>query len=162
PISFEQYMTHALYHPEYGYYTSARLKLASNRNGTQAVSGDFVTAPELSPWFGRTLALAITEVLSHCIEKNILEYGAGSGILAKQILDSLEDSNTKYYILELSSDLKNLQQQTLADYKDQVVWLDQLPESFIGCVIANEVLDAMPVRLLKRDEKNKIKERYVD
>ena len=162
PISFEQYMAQALYHPEYGYYTSARLKLASNRNGTQAVSGDFVTAPELSPWFGRTLALAITEVLSHCTEKNILEFGAGSGILAKQILDSLEDSNTKYYILELSSDLKNLQQQTLADYKDRVVWLDQLPESFIGCVIANEVLDAMPVRLLKRDEKNKIKERYVD
>ncbi|NLA50828.1 MAG: SAM-dependent methyltransferase [Alcaligenaceae bacterium] len=162
PISFEQYMTQALYHPEYGYYTSARLKLASDKNNSQAISGDFVTAPELSPWFGRTLALAIAEVLAHCAEKNILEFGAGSGILAKQVLDSLEDSNTKYFILELSNDLKNLQQQTLADYQDRVIWLDQLPESFIGCVIANEVLDAMPVRLLRRDEQNQIKERFVD
>ena len=108
------------------------------------------------------MALAIAEVLAHCAEKNILEFGAGSGILAKQVLDSLEDSNTKYFILELSNDLKNLQQQTLADYQDRVIWLDQLPESFIGCVIANEVLDAMPVRLLRRDEQNQIKERFVD
>ena len=93
PISLEHYMTQALYHPEYGYYTSARLKLASDKNNSQAISGDFVTAPELSPWFGRTLALAIAEVLAHCAEKNILEFGAGSGILAKQVLDSLEDSN---------------------------------------------------------------------
>ncbi len=163
PISFEQYMTQTLYHPEYGYYTSARLKLASDKNNNnQTISGDFVTAPELSPWFGRTLAIAIAEVLVHCTEKNILEFGAGSGILAKQVLDSLKDCNTKYFILELSNDLKNLQQQTLADYQDRVIWLDQLPESFIGCVIANEVLDAMPVRLLKRDEQNQIKERFVD
>ncbi|HZJ97931.1 MAG: SAM-dependent methyltransferase [Alcaligenaceae bacterium] len=204
PISFEQYMAHALYHPEYGYYTSGRLKLASHRSSQAAikaatqehlnkdedipsdgnepaiglvrgeeldesamqsaatVSGDFITAPELSPWFGHTLAVAIAEVLSHCEEKNILEFGAGSGILAKQILDSLKDKNIKYFILELSSDLKNLQQQTLSAYKDRVVWLEQLPESFIGCVVANEVLDAMPVRLYSRDEDCKLKERYVD
>ncbi|CAM5181658.1 SAM-dependent methyltransferase [Oligella ureolytica] len=168
PISFEQYMAHALYHPEYGYYTSGRLKLASHRSSQAAikaatqehlnkdedipsdgnepaiglvrgeeldesamqsaatVSGDFITAPELSPWFGHTLAVAIAEVLSHCEEKNILEFGAGSGILAKQILDSLKDKNIKYFILELSSDLKNLQQQTLSAYKDRVVWLEQI------------------------------------
>lgn len=204
PMSFEQYMNHALYHPEFGYYTSGRVKLASYKSSQQAVkaaiaehvnknedipsegneaaiglvrgeesvnsdhptveavSGDFITAPELSPWFGRTLAIAIAEVLSHCSEKNILEFGAGSGALAKQVLDSLDDKSIKYYIIELSSDLKNLQQQTLSAYEDRVVWLDQLPEAFIGCVVANEVLDAMPVRLFTRDENNKLKERYVD
>lgn len=204
PISFEQYMTQALYHPELGYYTSGRLKLASHRSSqtaikaatqdhlnkgeevptegdepaiglvrgealnqaemesAEAVSGDFITAPELSPWFGRTLSIAITDVLAHCQEKNILEFGAGSGILAKQILDNIEDKGVKYFILELSSDLKNLQQQTLADYQDRVVWLEQLPESFIGSVIANEVLDAMPVRLFSYDEDEQLKEHYVD
>lgn len=204
PISFEQYMSLALYHPEYGYYTSGRLKLASHRSSqtaikastndrlrkdqeipsegdepaiglvrgeklneselhsAEAVSGDFITAPELSPWFGHTLAVAIADVLTHCQEKNILEFGAGSGILAKHILDNIKDKSIKYFILELSSDLKNLQQQTLSAYKDRVVWLEQLPESFVGCVVANEVLDAMPVRLFSRDKNNKLKERYVD
>src|SRR5699024_10286872 len=142
PMSFEQYMNHALYHPEFGYYTSGRVKLASHKSSQQAVkaaiaehvnknedilsegnepaiglvrgeesvnsdhptveavSGDFITAPELSPWFGRTLAIAIAEVLSHCSEKNILEFGAGSGALAKQVLDSLDDKSIKYYIIE--------------------------------------------------------------
>lgn len=204
PMSFEHYMAQALYHPEYGYYTSGRRKLASHQSSQQAikastqehlaqgidipddgtepamglvrtdqssenamataeaVSGDFITAPELSPWFGRTLALAVTEVLTHCDEKNILEFGAGSGILAKQILESIKDESTKYFILELSSDLKDLQQKTLAAFGDRVVWLDQLPESFIGCVIANEVLDAMPVRLFTYDDQENLKERYVD
>lgn len=204
PISFERYMTLALYHPEFGYYTSGRLKLASHKSSqnsiqastedhlnkgetipsegdepaiglvrsdrvaeadkrsAEAVSGDFITAPELSPWFGRTLALAVSDVLAHCEEKNILEFGAGSGILAKQILDSIEDKSVKYFILELSNDLKNLQQQTLAEYKDRVIWLDTLPESFIGCVLANELLDAMPVRLFTYDEEENLKERYVD
>lgn len=198
PMSFEQYMTHALYHPEYGYYTSGRLKLASHQssqaaiqslteaNGqageideaaygavrseqlsaaqaqtAAAVSGDFITAPELSPWFGRTLARAVDEVLEHCEQKNILEFGAGSGILAKRILESLDDNSIKYYILELSSDLKALQQETLADFADRVVWLEQLPEAFVGCVIANEVLDAMPVRLYTYNDKLKLQERYV-
>lgn len=203
PISFEQYMTQALYHPKYGYYTSGRHKLASHQSSqdairastqerldqgeeipegdndpamglvrtdkcneavmmtAEAVSGDFITAPELSPWFGRTLALAVSDVLFHCKEKNILEFGAGSGILAKQILDSIDDDEVNYFILELSNDLKDLQQQTLADYGDRVVWLDQLPESFIGCVVANEVLDAMPVRLFTYDNQENLKERYV-
>lgn len=204
PISFEHFMAQALYHPEYGYYTSGRLKLASHQSSqkalkestqeylakgeevpddgnepamglvrtddakdnmvasAEAVSGDFITAPELSPWFGHTLAIAVSEVLSHCEEKNILEFGAGSGILAKRILESIDDESVKYYILELSSDLKDLQQHTLADYIDRVVWLEQLPESFIGCVVANEVLDAMPVRLFTYDEQENLKERYVD
>ncbi|MDO5668132.1 MAG: SAM-dependent methyltransferase [Alcaligenaceae bacterium] len=204
PISFEHYMTQALYHPEYGYYTSGRHKLASHKSSqesikastqehlelgeeipedgkepamglvrtdetsesamttAEAVSGDFITAPELSPWFGRTLALAVTEVLSHCEEKNILEFGAGSGILAKQILDSIDDEKIKYFIIELSSDLKDLQQKTLAEYADRVVWLEELPTAFIGCVIANEVLDAMPVRLFTYDDQCTLKERYVN
>ena len=204
PISFEQYMSQALYHPEYGYYTSGRIKLANHQSSQQtiqaatqehldkgeevptdgdepamglvrseshteadmraaeAVSGDFITAPELSPWFGRTLAIQVTDVLAHCEEKNILEFGAGSGVLAKQILESIEDESVKYYILELSNDLKGLQQRTLSDYAGRVVWLDQLPESFIGCVVANEVLDAMPVRLFTYDNEEKLKERYVD
>ena len=206
PISFEEYMTHALYHPEFGYYTSGRQKLANHRSSQESirratkqhlekaeaiptegdepamglargtsldddenevtpagtVSGDFITAPELSPWFGRTIAQAAADVLVHCEEKNILEFGAGSGALAKQILESIDDKNTNYYILELSSDLKDLQQQNLAAYSDRVIWLDKLPKSFIGCVIANEVLDAMPVRIFTYDENEKLKERYVD
>lgn len=203
PISFEHFMAQALYHPQYGYYTSGRLKLASHQSSQEAiaasslaylergeaiplegdnpsigmsrvdkgnpaamssasaVSGDFITAPELSPWFGRTLALAVSDVLSHCSEKNILEFGAGSGALAAQILESLDDSSVKYFILEVSSDLKELQQQSLSAYADRVVWLEQLPESFVGCVIANEVLDSMPVRLYIYDDEEKLKERHV-
>lgn len=202
-ISFEHFMAQALYHPQYGYYTSGRLKLASHQSSqeaieassqahldrgeaiplegdepamgmtrvdrgnkaemkaAEAVCGDFITAPELSPWFGRTIALAVSDVLAHCTEKSILEFGAGSGVLAKQILESIQDESVKYFILEVSPDLKSLQQQTLAAYADRVVWLDQLPEAFVGCVVANEVLDAMPVRLFSYDDEEKLKERYV-
>ena len=106
--------------------------------------------------------LAIRDRCNSALEEKHPRFGAGSGVLAKQILESIEDESVKYYILELSNDLKGLQQRTLSDYAGRVVWLDQLPESFIGCVVANEVLDAMPVRLFTYDNEEKLKERYVD
>ncbi|WP_028357195.1 class I SAM-dependent methyltransferase [Brackiella oedipodis] len=162
-ISFQKWMHYALYQPHLGYYDSPKIKLAGSHHNVSSPqpSGDFVTAPELSPWFGRTLALQIAQVLEQVESPQILEFGAGSGKLAHSILQSLNRADLKYYILEVSADLKALQQETLKEYADQVIWLSQLPEQFSGCMLANEVLDAMPVRLVERQADGAITEKYV-
>ena len=149
PIGFDEFMDLALYHPKKGYY----------RAGTQKFGkyGDFITAPETSDLFGFCLARQCTQILDG--ENDILEFGAGSGTLAAQILfelGRLKQLPKSYYILELSGELRRRQQQTiksvLPELMDRVVWLNTLPEHFSGVVIANEVLDAMPAkRLIKRD-----------
>ena len=109
-ISFEDYMNLALYAPGLGYYSSGATKLGS--------AGDFVTAPEISPLFGRTLAQQLMQILRHLAPADILEFGAGSGKLARDILLELEKSDAlpgKYYILEVSPDLRQRQQTLLAD-----------------------------------------------
>lgn len=147
-ISFEQYMNLALYAPGLGYYSSGATKLGS--------AGDFVTAPELSPLFGRTLAQQLKQILPSLAPSNILEFGAGTGKLARDILLELEKLNAlpeKYFILEVSAELRQRQQTLIANEIPQlaqkVEWLDQLPEQLTGIVIANEVLDAMPVHIIK-------------
>lgn len=147
-ISFEQYMNLALYAPGLGYYSSGAAKLGS--------AGDFVTAPELSPLFGRTLAQQLKQILPLLAPSNILEFGAGTGKLARDILLELEKLNAlpeKYFILEVSAELRQRQQTLIANEIPQlaqkVEWLDQLPEQLTGIVIANEVLDAMPVHIIK-------------
>lgn len=143
PISFDEFMDLALYHPTLGYYRSGLEKFGEK--------GDFITAPETSDLFGFCLARQCAQVLNGT--NDILEFGAGSGILATQILFELGRLNSlpkKYYILELSGELKHRQAQTinkiLPELMDRVVWLDELPVDFSGVVIANEVLDAMPAK----------------
>ena len=145
-ISFARYMELALYAPGLGYYTAGAHKFGE--------AGDFITAPELSPLFGRTLARQVAEIMAHSAP-HILELGAGSGKLAAdmlaelELLDSLPDS---YAILEVSADLRARQQALLRErlphLLSRVHWLDALPEKFSGAIIANEVLDALPVHLV--------------
>jgi SAM-dependent MidA family methyltransferase len=144
-IGFDRFMELALYAPGLGYYSAG--------SGKFGEAGDFVTAPELSPLFSRCLARQCAEVLSAIDGGDILEFGAGSGVMAADILIELASMNClpeHYFILELSADLRQRQQQSIAEkvpqLAERVVWLDALPETdFRGVVLANEVLDAMPV-----------------
>lgn len=148
-VSFARYMELALYAPGLGYYMAGARKLGRE--------GDFVTAPEMSSLFGETLAQQVRQISDlGCNE--ILEVGAGSGALAASILAELEKLGAlpaHYLILELSPDLRSRSRDTLAarvpHLIERVAWLNQLPPSFEGCVIGNEVLDAMPVSVVCRD-----------
>ncbi|MBC8493229.1 MAG: SAM-dependent methyltransferase [Candidatus Thioglobus sp.] len=150
PIGFDEFMQLSLYYPKLGYYRSGSEKFGEK--------GDFITAPETSDLFGFCLAKQCAEVLSP--DASILEFGAGSGVLAAQILfelGRLKKLPEHYYILELSAELKHRQQQTIAnvlpELLDRVVWLDELPRGFCGVIIANEVLDAMPAkRIIQQKE----------
>jgi len=137
-IDFARYMELALYAPGRGYYSAGSAKL-----GPQ---GDFTTAPELTDLLGRALARTLRVELATQRDPVILELGAGSGALAAQILDALSDTRASYRILEPSADLRERQRERLARFGERVMWLDRLPETpFAGAVIANEVLDALPV-----------------
>ncbi|HRZ24247.1 MAG TPA: SAM-dependent methyltransferase [Candidatus Contendobacter sp.] len=144
-ISFARFMDLALYAPGLGYYRAGARKFGSG--------GDFVTAPELSPLFSRCLARQCQEILAALGGGQILELGAGSGVMAADLLLELRALNAlpeRYAILELSGELRDRQRQTLTrrapEVLDRVVWLDQPPEpEFRGIVLGNEVLDALPV-----------------
>lgn len=145
-IPFSRYMELALYAPGLGYYTAGAQKFGA--------AGDFITAPELSSLFGRTLARQVAQIMRHSAPY-ILELGAGSGKLALDLLGELERMGMlpeRYLILEISADLRSRQhallQQTLPHLLPRVQWLDSLPDQFRGAVIGNEVLDALPVHLL--------------
>ncbi len=149
-VSFAEFMQQALYSPGLGYYSAGQTKLGAQ--------GDFITAPELSPLFGHTIAKQCNEVLANLSQKNLLELGAGTGKLASDILTYLKQINKlpdKYFILEVSADLKQRQQQLLQkihpELMDRVHWLSSLPNNFCGVILANEVIDAMPVHLFHWD-----------
>jgi SAM-dependent MidA family methyltransferase len=147
-IGFDEYMRMALYEPGLGYYSGNAIKFG--------VFGDFVTAPEISPLFGNCLARQASELIAQGCAARILEFGAGSGKLCGHILSALP-SLERYLILDLSADLKQRQQFYLstcldAEQLQKVEWLTSLPETFDGIVIANEVLDAMPVQLLYKQQ----------
>ena len=145
-LGFDRFMALALYAPGLGYYANQLRKF-----GTTPQSGsDFVTAPELSKWFGRTLANQVAEALDATHTDTVWEFGAGSGALALQLLEALGDKVKHYTIVDVSGSLRARQQTTLAAYIDKVQWVDTLPEQISGVVVGNEVLDAMPVQLLKR------------
>lgn len=146
-ISFAHYMGLALYAPGLGYYSAGSRKLGRD--------GDFVTAPELSSLFGRCLARQLAELISHGL-RDILEIGAGSGALAADLLPELAalgQAPDHYYILEVSADLRQRQQQRIAERAPQqaatVQWLDVLPANFNGIIVGNEVLDAMPAHVVR-------------
>lgn len=157
-ITFEEWMDLALYAPGLGYYVSGNTKF-----GGSLPSGDFATAPELTPIFGQIVARQAIQIIQACQHAQILEFGAGSGALAASILDALEHAGLRvpYHILELSPELQARQRQALQRFGDQVSWLTTLPEQFRGCVVANEVLDAMPVTVFRYDEAGHIDEAYV-
>lgn len=145
-ISFARFMELALYAPGLGYYTAGAHKFGA--------AGDFITAPELSPLFGRTLARQVAEIMAYSAP-HILELGAGSGKLAADMLAELEQLGSppdSYAILEVSADLRARQQALLRERLphlfDRMNWLDVLPEKFSGAIFGNEVLDALPVHLV--------------
>ena len=148
-LPFDQFMAMALYEPGLGYYANQQPKF-----GSMPESGsDFVTAPELSPLFGATLAKQVAEALAASGTDEVWEFGAGSGALAQQLLTELRRLGCplkRYNIMDLSSTLKARQQAKLAEWGDQVLWLKQWPDTLQGVVVGNEVLDAMPVKLLHR------------
>lgn len=144
-ISFARYMELALYAPDVGYYSGGAAKLGKD--------GDFTTAPEITSLFGETLAHAAGDLMAQSTP-NILEFGAGTGKLALDILTECAAAGIpleRYSIVELSGELRARQQQTLAGFP-QVTWLDDFPPAFSGVVLGNEVLDAMPVSLVVKEE----------
>ncbi len=150
-ISFQRYMELALYASGLGYYAAGSIKLGEE--------GDFITAPEISPLFSQALANAILPIIDS--QQIILEVGAGRGRMAADILVYLKQQNKlpkEYWILELSADLrqrqKNIIEKSIPEFMDKVKWLDTLPEQFSGVVLANELLDAMPVQLFQKTEKD--------
>lgn len=150
-IGFEQYMQMALYEPALGYYSAG-----SSKFGEQ---GDFITAPELSSIFSRCLAKQCQQVLSEISSGCILELGPGTGVMAIDILRELERNNVLpsiYYMLEPSADLRQRQQQRVKNeiphLEERIIWLEHLPEKMIeGVILANEVIDAMPVKRIVFD-----------
>ena len=149
-ISFAEFMQEALYAPGLGYYSAGATKFGG--------AGDFITAPEVSSVFGRVLARQCAEVLIGIKDGAVLEAGAGSGKLALDMLTAFEEMDalpSTYNILEVSADLADRQQRQLQDRFPRLVgrihWLSELPENFDGVIVANEVIDALPVeRFVKR------------
>jgi SAM-dependent MidA family methyltransferase len=143
-LPFADYMDMALHLPGLGYYAGGSQKFGA--------AGDFVTAPELTPLFGQALARQVAQINAVLPAPSfVLEVGAGSGKLAADLLLALEALDAlpaRYEILELSGELRARQRQTIEasvpHLAGRVVWLDELPEKFSGCVIANELLDALP------------------
>ena len=147
-IGFEEYMRMALYEPGLGYYSGNAIKFGA--------WGDFVTAPEISLLFGASLARQVAALIDQGCGSRILEFGAGSGSLCGHILTALPELE-RYLILDLSGELKQRQQSYLRNCLDpeqfaKIEWLSELPEGFDGIVLANEVLDAMPVHMLLKQD----------
>ena len=153
-ISFARYMELALDAPGLGYYSGGARKFGDFSDG-----GDFMTAPELTPLFGQAVARQVAQVLQQVPPNEnsvVIEVGGGSGRLAADLLlalDALGVAPEQYLILELSGELRSRQAATLAEFApnlaDRVAWLDSLPDEFSGCLIANEVLDAMPTHTVR-------------
>jgi SAM-dependent MidA family methyltransferase len=158
-LPFDLFMEMALYAPGLGYYMAGSPKLGSG--------GDFVTAPEVSPLFGRCLAAQCAEVIGALGAGDLLELGAGSGRLATDLLPEMERLGSlpgRYLILEPSAELRDRQRRAVARLPEalaaRVRWLEGLPRGFRGVVLANEVLDAMPVHRF-RVEGDRISEVFV-
>ncbi len=144
-LAFDRFMELVLYAPDLGYYVAGAARFGR--------SGDFITAPELSPLFGRCLAVQCAEALKRLDGGDLLEYGPGSGALAVQLLSELERLGclpNRYWLLELNPELREQQraliQSVLPHLYERCLWPRDQVEGFSGVVIANEVLDALPVQ----------------
>lgn len=151
-ISFAEFMHYALYGPSLGYYVAGAAKFGE--------AGDFITAPEISPVFGRVIARQCAPVLGHIGNASMLEFGAGSGRLAADLMSGLVDLDSipeRYSIVEVSPDLRERQQalieRELPELASRFEWLDRMPEAHRGVIVANELLDALPVeRFVLRED----------
>lgn len=149
-IGFDEYMSAVLYEPGLGYYSAGSRKFGAE--------GDFVTAPEISSLFSQCLAYQCGQVLNELESGSIMELGAGTGAMARDLLLELEKLGLlpeSYYILEVSADLKQRQQEllkeTIPHLIERVIWLDSIPEeTFSGLILANEILDALVVKRFKK------------
>ncbi|SCK09925.1 class I SAM-dependent methyltransferase [Vogesella sp. LIG4] len=158
-MPFSRYMELALYAPGLGYYTAGSRKFGE--------AGDFITAPELTPLFAQCLARQLAELLPQTAG-HIVEFGAGSGRLAADLLLALQELGCEpasYSIVDLSPDLIERQQATIATLPPtlaaKVRWLPTLPDSVDGILLGNEVLDAMPVELVLRNAGKQLQQRGV-
>lgn len=150
PMPFEKYMELALYHPDYGYYA---------RGNVPGKKGDFITSPCVHRVFGATIALQVLEayeLLERPKDFIILEAGAGAGYLALDILNYLVAKGYKfpYYIVEPFPALKVLQEETLSEFGDQVIWIKNFEDLplFDGIFLCNELFDALPVHLIEKSK----------
>lgn len=149
-IGFDAYMSAVLYEPGLGYYSAGSRKFGEE--------GDFVTAPEISPLFSQCLAYQCAQVLTELDSSVIMELGAGTGVMARDLLLELEKLDLlpeSYFILEVSADLKQRQQtfleKSIPHLFDRIVWLDSLPQKpMTGVILANEILDALAVKRFKK------------
>ena len=145
-LPFDRFMALALYAPGLGYYANDTRKF-----GEMPSSGsDFVTAPEMSPLFGQTLSVQVADALQATGTDEVWEFGAGSGALALQLMGALGDKVSRYTIVDLSGSLRERQRELLGGLAGKVQWVAELPEAIRGVIVGNEVLDAMPVKLLAR------------
>ena len=159
-ISFAEFMQQALYAPGFGYYSGGLQKFGD--------AGDFTTAPEISALFSHCVASQCAQVINELGHADILEAGAGSGIMAATILRELELLGAlpdRYYILELSAELRQRQAETIKtlypELFERVQWLDALPLSgFCGVILGNELIDAMPVQRFIIED-NEVREQVV-
>ena len=152
-IGFDDFMGQALYAPGLGYYAHASAKFGTMPQGVKGEGSDFVTAPEMTSLFGQTLASQVAQALVETGTSEVWEFGAGSGALALHLLTELDHLGVAwqgYTIVDVSGSLRARQQQVLAQFGGKVRWVDQLPPAMRGVVIGNEVLDAMPVKLIGR------------
>jgi len=150
-ISFADYMQRCLYQPGLGYYSAGLSKIGKQ--------GDFITAPEISPLFSRALATHVADALAQIPQGDCLEFGAGTGRMAVDLLSHLATIGAlpaHYYIIEASADLRDRQHQLITSelgvVAERVIWLTQLPDDFCGVILANEVCDAMPVHQIQFDQ----------
>lgn len=150
-LSFAEFMQMALYQPGLGYYSNGLSKIGE--------AGDFITAPEISPLFSMALGNHIADVIRQIPAADCLEFGAGNGHMAVDILQYLQEIDclpARYYIIEASAHLRHRQQEIVHKHfgseQDRIIWLDQLPAEFTGVIIANEVCDAMPVHRVQFEE----------
>jgi SAM-dependent MidA family methyltransferase len=150
-IPFAQYMQMVLYAPGLGYYVAGARKFGP--------AGDFVTAPETTPLFAQALAAQVAAILAATRGREIIEFGAGSGVLAADLLNALAACDalpSRYAILDVSPELRERQRDLIArrapDHVARVEWLDALPASIDGVVVMNEVLDAIAPHLIVRKD----------
>jgi SAM-dependent MidA family methyltransferase len=152
-IPFDRYMQLALYAPGLGYYVAGARKFG--------VEGDFVTAPELTPLFGATLACQVADILAVSERREVVELGAGSGVLARDLLRALKargSSPSHYAIVEPSAELRERQRETLSRLAGEldvpIEWSMDLPSRVDGAMLLNEVLDAIPAHCVRRERGN--------
>ena len=149
-IGFDRFMEVALYTPGLGYYAADDAQFGNLPAGGGQRGSDFTTAPGISAYFGRALAVQVAQAMQQTGTRAIWEFGAGTGALAAQLLQALGEQVDSYTIVDLSGALRQRQRATLHAFGAKLRWFDHLPETFEGVVVGNEVLDAMPVKLLAR------------